>query len=119
MTFPVIFHIFGIPVPAHEVCELSGYVVGVQTYVLLNRRRNAHSLHDDTPFWMIVWCAVGALIGSKILGWIEMSPDEFAKISDLGQLLGGKTIVGGLIGGWIAVEIAKKFLHITDRTGDV
>jgi phosphatidylglycerol:prolipoprotein diacylglycerol transferase len=32
---------------------------------------------------------------------------------------GGKTIVGGLLGGWLAVELAKKVQGITTRTGDL
>ena len=32
--------------------------------------------------------------------------------------MGGKTIVGGLLGGWIGVEVAKKRLGITHSTGD-
>jgi prolipoprotein diacylglyceryltransferase len=32
--------------------------------------------------------------------------------------LGGKTIVGGLIGGWWGVEIAKRCLGLRTRTGD-
>jgi phosphatidylglycerol---prolipoprotein diacylglyceryl transferase len=32
---------------------------------------------------------------------------------------GGKTIVGGLLGGWVAVEIVKKIEGIRTRTGDL
>jgi prolipoprotein diacylglyceryltransferase len=32
---------------------------------------------------------------------------------------GGKTIVGGLLGGWIGVEIVKRFSGIHRRTGDL
>ena len=34
-------------------------------------------------------------------------------------LLGGKTIVGGLLGGWAGVELAKKITRVTRSTGDV
>src|SRR5437016_4543505 len=33
--------------------------------------------------------------------------------------MGGKTIVGALLGGWIGVEIAKKFLRVRSSTGDL
>ena len=33
-------------------------------------------------------------------------------------LMGGKTIVGGLLGGWAGIELAKKFLGIAHSTGD-
>ncbi len=58
------------------------------------------------------------MIGSKLLAWIEASPEELLQINGWQSLLGGKTIVGGLLGGWVAVELAKKYLHITRRTGD-
>lgn len=32
---------------------------------------------------------------------------------------GGKTIVGGLLGSWFAVELGKKLEGITTRTGDL
>ena len=33
-------------------------------------------------------------------------------------IFGGKTVVGGLVGGWIGVELAKKVLGIRGSTGD-
>jgi prolipoprotein diacylglyceryltransferase len=33
--------------------------------------------------------------------------------------MGGKTIIGGLIGGWIAVELMKKYVGISEKTGDL
>lgn len=117
MTFPVIFHIHGYPVPAHEVFEMSAYVVGVQAFLWANRGEKSAAA-QDARFWMMVWCVVGAVIGSKVLGWLEISPDEMASVQNLGELLGGKTIVGGFLGGWIGVEIAKKYFGITGRTGD-
>jgi phosphatidylglycerol:prolipoprotein diacylglycerol transferase len=125
MTFPVILHIAGHPIPVHEVCELAGYIVGVQTFLFINRANTKKSSTPgvfsptgDEKFWLILWCALGAMIGSKLLAWLEMSPDQILQIHNWLDFLGGKTIVGGLLGGWIAVEIAKKYFHITDRTGD-
>src|SRR5438874_1059548 len=118
MTFPVVFHIFGRSVPAHPVFELAGYIVGVQTYLLIRRRERNPIQPIEASLWIIVCCVFGALIGSKVLAWLELSPDQLASISDWRALIGGKTIVGGLLGGWIGVEIGKKFFGITHRTGD-
>jgi prolipoprotein diacylglyceryltransferase len=35
------------------------------------------------------------------------------------DLLGGKTIVGGLLGGWTGIELAKKILGLHRSTGDL
>ncbi len=69
--------------------------------------------------WLIIAAAaVGALLGSRILGLLDQAP-QLALHWRVLQLPGGKTIVGGLLGGWLAVEIAKPFAHIRARTGDL
>jgi phosphatidylglycerol:prolipoprotein diacylglycerol transferase len=61
---------------------------------------------------------VGALIGARVLGLLEQAPKMGMHWVDLLRP-GGKTIVGGLLGGWIAVEIAKKISGVKSRTGDL
>ena len=61
----------------------------------------------------------GALIGSKLLAWVESPQEYFGRFPDWHRLLGGKTIVGGLLGGWVGVEIAKKIVGIKHATGDL
>src|SRR5262249_39690172 len=34
-------------------------------------------------------------------------------------LIGGKSIVGALVGGWIAVEIVKRWIGVREATGDL
>jgi phosphatidylglycerol:prolipoprotein diacylglycerol transferase len=64
----------------------------------------------------------GALVGSKVLAWVESWPDYWQlwqATPSVSIFAGGKTIVGGLLGGWLGVEIAKKFMGIGFSTGDV
>ena len=58
------------------------------------------------------------MLGSRILGLAEQAPTIGIHWSDL-LIPGGKTIVGGLLGGWLAVEIAKAIAGIRTRTGDL
>jgi prolipoprotein diacylglyceryltransferase len=58
------------------------------------------------------------MIGSRILGLLEQIPLSRLNWRTL-LLPGGKTIVGGLLGGWIAVELTKRVRHIHSRTGDL
>ncbi len=73
---------------------------------------------------MIAAAAVGALVGSRLLGLAEQWPAVLAA-ARAGRLMtllfspGGKTIVGGLLGGWLAVELAKRLTGIRSRTGDL
>jgi prolipoprotein diacylglyceryltransferase len=63
----------------------------------------------------------GALAGAKLLNWAESFRSYVVQAQSVGAeaWLGGKTIVGGLIGGWIGVEIAKRLTGSRERTGDV
>lgn len=119
MTFPVVFHPFGIPVPAHAVFELAGYTLGFQFYLWLRRRSPAQRVPIEQNMWIIVGCVFGALIGSKILALVESPIDYWNMRADPRAFMGGKTIVGGLLGGWIGVEIAKRRLGIRRSTGDL
>lgn len=113
------FLVAGLPVMPHAVLELLAYGVGMQVYL---RRRERHP-RGVVPFelqaWILVGCAVGAMLGSKLLAIAE-SPAEYLAAVRASSLdaLGGKTIVGGLLGGWAGVEIAKRRLGVIVATGD-
>jgi len=122
MTFPHYFHIFGRQIHPHPVMEVLGYTCGFQLYLFLRKRWPKIQAPFEQGLWLIVGAIFGALAGSKLLAWVESYPDYlqlWRTHHDLTEFLGGKTIVGGLLGGWIGVEIAKKFLHIRFSTGDI
>src|SRR5215212_208606 len=116
MTFPVTIPVFGHPVPAHGVFELAAYSIGFQLYLHLRKRHPHPALPLENNLWLLVGCVFGAVVGSKVLAILE-SPEYW----NAGPLawLGGKTIVGGLLGGWIGVEVAKQRLAIRHSTGDL
>lgn len=67
---------------------------------------------------MIIGCIFGALIGSKLLNIIDSPAQYWEHRDNLLFWFQGKTVVGGLLGGWIGVELVKKRLGITYATGD-
>jgi prolipoprotein diacylglyceryltransferase len=79
----------------------------------------------ESQRWTVLAAAsVGALIGSRLLGIAEQWPtviDAWRNGRMLELLLspGGKTIVGGLLGGWLGVAAVKKLSGIKRRTGDL
>jgi len=123
MSFPYYFHLFGLQLHPHPVMEVIAYTGGSQLYFFLRRR--ARKLEPPVPIeanlWILVGCIFGALFGAKILAllesWREVSTEVAA--GNTAALLGGKTIVGGLIGGWIGVEIAKNVQGIRRSMGDL
>src|SRR5271155_1112904 len=54
-----------------------------------------------------------------VLAWAEAPGLYWALRNDPNFWFGGKTIVGGLLGGWMGIELAKKIMGVTISTGDV
>jgi len=105
-----------ISVSLHLVFESLAYAVGFFLYQR-DRGRRGDVIGGPDRNSVIVAVILGAAIGSKVLSWFE---DPAAVLQgSWAAILGGKTIVGGLLGGTIAVEWAKTRLGITTRTGDL
>jgi prolipoprotein diacylglyceryltransferase len=107
----------------HPVFETLAYAVG---YALFRRARDRQGdIVSEPERWIVLAsAAIGALLGSRLLGIAEQWPIVLAALRSgrfIALLLspGGKTIVGGLLGGWLAVELVKRFSGIRSRTGDL
>lgn len=85
----------------HFAFELAGYLAAVIVYVAVRRRRG-DAIDDQSRAAVFAGAAAGALLGSRLL-----------------VLFDGKTIVGGLLGGLIGVEVAKKLIGVARSTGDL
>jgi prolipoprotein diacylglyceryltransferase len=118
LIFPVEFKLWHLTVSAHQVLEVAGWTAGSALFVALRRRFAGPSLADERGLWVIVGCLAGAALGSKVLAILESLHAYWPVYNQPGLLLGGKTIVGGLAGGWAGVEIAKRAVGIRQSTGD-
>ena len=102
----------------HVVFDLLAYFVGFRLY-LFERRRRGDFLDDPRRWWVVAAAAVGAAFGARLLYLLECPGETLRRLDDLAYLFGGKTIVGGLAGGWLAVEGTKRLLDVRERTGDL
>src|SRR5207253_2512113 len=70
--------------------------------------------------WSVVAAAaVGAALGGKLLYWASDPGLTASHWQDPIYLIGGKSIVGALVGGLIAVELLKRSIGLTRSTGDL
>jgi len=107
----------------HPVFETLAYAAG---YAVFRWQRGLEGdvVAEPQRWTVLAAAAVGALVGSRLLGLAEQWPTVLAA-GRAGHLLalifspGGKTIVGGLLGGWLGVEAAKRINGIRRRTGDL
>ena len=110
MTFPVYLRIGTFQAHPHAVFESLAYVVAFAAYFWL-RRRSEDPISLNERWWVIAGAMAGATVGSTLLAYAG------APFNSLEPP--GKTIVGGLVGGWIAIEWIKKIRRISTRTGDL
>ena len=101
----------------HPLFESLGYAGGYAVYRRA-RARGGDVLTEERRWIVIAAAAVGALLGSRVLGLLEQAPARGLRWQDF-LLPGGKTIVGGLLGGWLAVELVKLLMGVRSRTGDL
>lgn len=118
MTFPVLVPIGPFRLHPHLVFDLLAYSGGFRLF-LLQRRRLGDAIDTRTRWSVIAAAILGAAIGSKLFFWLEDPSETLAHWNDPMFLLGGKTIVGGLIGGLIGVELEKYWAGVSRRTGDL
>ena len=118
MEFPAYLRLGSVALHPHWIFETAAWTFAFWLYS--RRRRRAGDVIDArSRRWVIAAAAVGGLIGSRLLYLLEEPARTAAHGLDPSVLAGGKTIVGGLIGGLVAVEWIKQRLGVTVATGDV
>jgi prolipoprotein diacylglyceryltransferase len=102
----------------HALFEILGYASG---YIVLKyEQRTRGDVLGSQDRWTVLAAAIiGALVGSRLLGLAELLPVTQVSLAQVISPSGGKTIVGGLLGGWLGVELAKVLAKITLKTGDL
>lgn len=117
--FPVTLPVWGRAIPIHPVTDMAAYFTGFQLYLYLKRRSPGPRYGWEADLWILAACIFGAIAGAKLLAWAEAPMLYWALIHDPRFWFGGKTIVGGLLGGWAGIEIAKRVMGLTGSTGDL
>jgi phosphatidylglycerol:prolipoprotein diacylglycerol transferase len=116
MHFPVNIPIGQSSIPVHFVCETLAYFLGYRYYAWLRRNTN-DQISAENRLIIFIGAAFGAFVGSHVVGVLE-NPALLSKFS-LIYFMGNKTIVGGMLGGVIGVELTKKKIGVTVSSGDL
>lgn len=119
MTFPFYISLGPWTIHPHSLFDIFAYLVAGRLYFFCRNRTGLPALPLEQNLWLLVGMLVGAAIGAKVLAWME-NPSYYWAIRDEPAFwIGGKTIVGGILGGWAGVELAKAAQGIHQTTGDV
>ncbi len=101
----------------HALFEYAGIAVGAAAYRQGRSRSGEGGLTQPGTFAIIVGLLAGAGIGNKLVFLIER-PDVWQRLLAGDAVWPGQSIVGGLLGGLIGVELAKRLTGQTRSTGD-
>lgn len=109
--------LFGYHINIHLILEYLAFFTAFRYYVVL-RRKSTDEITSNNRLSIILGAALGALIGSRLIGFLENPLVDFSQ-QNLLQLLNTKTIMGGLFGGLLGVELAKKIIDEKQSSGDM
>jgi prolipoprotein diacylglyceryltransferase len=101
----------------HTAFEWVAIFVGARLY-LRGSRTTLRELGSTRHYAVILGCIVGAAIGNKVAHWIYHADHWHLLKTSPWLILQGQSIVGGLLGGLIGVELGKKYAGVTESTGD-
>ena len=118
MDFPVIFRLGPAAISAHLLFEVLAFTLGFR-YFLWLRKRRGDQLEQGSRVVPLAGATLGALFGSRLLGILETPELLFNGQGNWMYFTQSKTIVGGLLGGLIGVELAKKMVGETRSSGDL
>ncbi|MDP2306163.1 MAG: prolipoprotein diacylglyceryl transferase [Pseudomonadota bacterium] len=107
------------PLLVHILLEALAYTIGLGLFRVLRARHGHPADTHPEGGWVLVGAVFGAVVGSKLLDLAQYPTYVAAHLTDPAVLFGGKTIVGGLVGGWIGVEATKRAIGLRRSTGDL
>lgn len=117
MTIPFEPVIFGHTINIHLILEYVAFFSAYRYYVYL-RKRSDDVISGSNRLSIILGAAIGAFLGSRIIGILETPAFTMAG-SHLYDLYNAKTIMGGLFGGLLGVETAKRIINERNSSGDL
>ncbi|QCX01921.1 prolipoprotein diacylglyceryl transferase [Aggregatimonas sangjinii] len=108
--------LFGIKWNVHLILEYMAFFVAFRYYVLL-RKRSSDAISANNRLSIIIGAIFGALFFSRFIAFLENPPLHYEQ--GWIALLNNKTIMGGLFGGLLGVELAKKIIGEQRSSGDL
>ena len=108
----------GVRVGTHDLFSIAGILVGLAIYYSELRRRG---MLDERILFISLAVLIGGGIGGRLLlAWEHLPAYEDLGTAPLTWVIehSGKSLLGAIVGGWIAAVIAKWAFRYTRSTGD-
>ena len=116
ITLPYEPILFGVKFNMHLVLEYLAFFVAFRYYVLL-RKKSADPISTTNRLSIIIGAIFGALFLSRFVAFFEHPLLHYEQ--GWLAILNNKTIMGGLFGGLLGVELAKNIIGEKQSSGDL
>ncbi len=116
---PTLLDLGSVRIPTHDAFSMLALIVGLAIYYRELRRRG---WLEPTIVWISVAAVLGAAIGARaITSWEHL--EIYAAFADrpFTEVIerSGKSILGGIAGGYLAIVLAKRAFDYRRSTGDL
>jgi phosphatidylglycerol---prolipoprotein diacylglyceryl transferase len=101
----------------HLILEYVAFFSAYRYYVYL-RKQEEDAITSVNRLSIILGAAIGAFVGSRVIGLLENPLIDLSTLT-FAQVYNTKTIMGGLFGGLLGVELVKKIIGETKSSGDL
>lgn len=113
---PELFSIGNFGISSYSFFVLLGLIVGLLVYYFLAKKEKKL---NEKSFYVLMAALFGGILGAKIVEWIINFPAIINDLSNIAPILSGRTILGGLLGGTLAVMFIKYKLKIKEKKGNL
>ena len=113
---PVLFHFGNFTLYSYPTFITLAIITGFLSYFLYYRKYQKNQ--NENSILVILFGFMGSILGAKIPIWILYYKQILENFPNIGVILSGRTITGGLIGGVISMKLAKKKFGINKRIGN-
>jgi phosphatidylglycerol:prolipoprotein diacylglycerol transferase len=107
---------FDLPIDTHGVFVMLGVLAAGLVFVAEARRRGQT---DERILYVVMGALVGGAVFMRLGTWLQhVDLRENAGLAEQ-WLYGNRSILGGLVGAWLGVHVAKRLTGYRVRTGDL
>lgn len=105
----------GVTLPSYALLTALGWAVGGALFFRAARRA---AMSAEQTLAVMAGCMIGAALGASAMSILFVPWSELPQRLAEGSAFMGRTVVGGIVGGIVGVELAKKAIGYTLSTGD-
>ncbi|MEJ1242468.1 prolipoprotein diacylglyceryl transferase family protein [Chryseolinea sp. T2] len=118
MDYPLHLGSGQVSISLHLLFETLAFFIGFRYFLYLKKKRS-DPIPESNRVWIIIAAALGAFLFSRLVGSLE-NPYGWNQASNKWlYFFANKTIVGGLLGGLLLVELMKLLLREKSSSGDL